>query len=255
MHFAIQNLSRSLVLWQFSISTAPLRDLSYPLSRSWSFWPYEGWHGFGHISLFSAERKDSHMRGSRLCFWLSLSLWSLLCYVQPILFILYLPAPLLFPLRKCMVWKSIVPLHRWKLLSQENIYFAAVEKNCFPLQLLLLPEQVYLWSGFWGMGKSSKDASCFLLSPLWWLCQLFGLCVTGVFLQILQFLPLFSLYCNDLLVPVFYFWSIDLVYRDYKNMTWAAQSLHLWWMMTWGKAALACHIGVVLTRSLLVWLC
>lgn len=106
MPFAIQNLSRSLVLWRFSISTAPLRDLSYPLSRSWSFWPYEGWHGCGHISLFSAERKDSHTRGSRLCFWLSLSLWSLVCYVQPILFILYLPAPLLFPLRKRMVWKS-----------------------------------------------------------------------------------------------------------------------------------------------------
>ena len=41
------------------------------------------------------------------------------------------------------------------------------------------------------MGKSSKDASCFLLSPLWWLCQLFCCCDAGVLLQILQFLPLF----------------------------------------------------------------
>jgi len=63
--------------------------------------------------------------------------------------------------------------------------------------------------------------------------------------------PSVSLRCNDLLVPVFYFWSIALFHRDYKKTTWAAQSLHLWWMTTWGKAALPCHIGVLLTRSLL----
>lgn len=137
-----------------------------------------------------------------------------------------------------------------KLLYQETIYFAAVDINCFPLQLLL-PEQLYLWRGYWRMGKSSKDASFFLLSTSWWLCQLFGSCVIGEFLQILQF-P-FSLCCSDLLVPVF--WNTGLIYRDHKNTTWTAQSLHRWWAMTWGTAALACHIGVVLTRRLLVRFC
>lgn len=92
-------------------------------------------------------------------------------------------------------------------------------------------------------------------SPLWWLCQLLSSCFTGTFSQILLCLPLFSLCYNVLLVPVFNFWWIGLVYRNHKNMTWAVQGLHLRWMMTWDKAALACHTAFVLMRSLLVWLC
>lgn len=57
------------------------------------------------------------------------------------------------------------------------------------------------------MEKSSKDIICFLLSPFMVTDTCF---IAGTFLQILQFLPLSSLYCNDLLMPVFYLYRTGL---------------------------------------------